>query len=295
MARAFVTVDVFTDRAFGGNPLAVVLDAVGLSTEQMQQIAREFGYSETTFVLPPEDPANDARVRIFTPMFEMPFAGHPNVGTAYVLARAGTVNGKPVGEVLRFEEIAGLVPVEVERDEAGTATGAMLTAPQLLSVDAVLDPAAIAACVSLKPGDMIGTPTVASVGAPFILAQVRDRAALARSLPDLTQFQAHLDDSSPEGRRATGVHLYARVEETGLDLRTRMFAPLKGVAEDPATGSANCALAAFLARHAQEPQSFRIAQGVEMGRPSLLRALAGPGITRIGGDCVPMMEGTLLA
>src|ERR1700720_1365565 len=111
MQRRYITVDVFTDRAFGGNPLAVVLDSGGLSTAQMQAIATEFNYSETTFVLPPRDAAHDAQVRIFTPRAEMPFAGHPNVGTAFVLARTGTSYGRTIaGDRVIFEEKAGLVP-----------------------------------------------------------------------------------------------------------------------------------------------------------------------------------------
>src|ERR1700716_2044114 len=127
MERRYITVDVFTDRAFGGNPLAVVLDAGGLSTAQMQAIATEFNYSETTFVLPPQDSAHDAHVRIFTVRSEIPFAGHPNVGTAFVLATQAT---KPAARFL-FEEGAGLVPVEILKEE-DRAVGAELTAPQPL-------------------------------------------------------------------------------------------------------------------------------------------------------------------
>src|ERR1700739_420014 len=128
MQRRYVTVDVFTDRAFGGNPLAVVLDAGGLSTKQMQAIAAEFNYSETTFVLPPRDSAHDAEVRIFTVTTELPFAGHPNVGTAFVLANRAA---KPPAR-LKFEEGAGLVPVEILTKD-GSVVGAELTAPQPLS------------------------------------------------------------------------------------------------------------------------------------------------------------------
>src|ERR1700716_3601143 len=128
MQRRYITVDVFPDRAFGGNPLAVVLDAGSLSTTQMQAIASEFNYSETTFVLPPRDSANDAQVRIFTVTSEIPFAGHPNVGTAFVLA----TQAKTPPERLRFEEGAGLVSVEILK-EGGRVVGAELTAPQPLN------------------------------------------------------------------------------------------------------------------------------------------------------------------
>src|SRR5215212_11854971 len=129
MNFAFITVDVFTDRRFGGNPLAVFPDARGLSDADMQALAAEFNYSETTFVLPPENPANTARVRIFNRTYEMPFAGHPNVGTGYVLAS----QGQGTGDVMRFEELAGIVEVRIDRDAAGAVVGATIAAPQALS------------------------------------------------------------------------------------------------------------------------------------------------------------------
>src|ERR1700744_5039168 len=150
MQRRYVTVDVFTDRAFGGNPLAVVLDAEGLSTVQMQAIAIEFNYSETTFVLPPGDAANDAQVRIFTVRSEIPFAGHPNVGTAFVLA---TQANKPPARLL-FEEKAGLVPVEM-LTEHGKVVGAELTAPQPLQRLTRFSAEQAAACASLSAADII--------------------------------------------------------------------------------------------------------------------------------------------
>ena len=146
MQRAFVTIDVFTDRRFGGNPLAVVLDAEGLTTAQMQAIANEFNLSETTFVLPPKDPAHSAEVRIFTPKFEMPFAGHPNVGTGFVVARRRCSH-----EPLVFEEKAGLVPIEL-LSEGGEVVGARLTAPRALSVGDKVDPAIVAAACALGAG-----------------------------------------------------------------------------------------------------------------------------------------------
>ena len=138
----FVTVDVFTATRFGGNPLAVFPDARGLSDAQMQALANEFNLSETTFVLPPENPANTARVRIFTRTAEMPFAGHPNVGTGYVLAQMG----RDTGGVLLFEELAGLVEVRVARDDHGAVTGATIAAPQPLSLGLELPVEAVAAC-----------------------------------------------------------------------------------------------------------------------------------------------------
>jgi trans-2,3-dihydro-3-hydroxyanthranilate isomerase len=146
----YETVDVFTDRPFGGNPLAVFTDARGLSDAQMQALAAEMNYSETTFVLPADDPANDARVRIFHRTAEMPFAGHPNVGTAYVLAR----HGRDRDGVLRFEQKAGLVEIAVERDAIGAVTGAVIAAPQALSLGMEFPIDEIAACVGLSSDDI---------------------------------------------------------------------------------------------------------------------------------------------
>ncbi len=293
MQIEFVTVDVFTERRFGGNPLAVVPDANGLSAAQMQSIANEFNLSETTFVLPPKDPAHTAEVRIFTPKFEMPFAGHPNVGTAFVVGRRGGVR-----EPLVFEEKAGLVPLELLK-EGGAIVGARLTAPQPLARGEEVAADIIAAACGLDPGDIETghhAPCVAGCGTVFIFAEVRTRQALERAQPRGDIFARHFPVDG-----ATGIHLYLRDGADGIDIRTRMFAPLHGVPEDPATGSANVALAGLLASLRPEPDltlRIRIAQGVEMGRPSLLDASAEKrgGVvveTRIGGRCVPVMTGTI--
>jgi trans-2,3-dihydro-3-hydroxyanthranilate isomerase len=176
MQRRYITVDVFTDRAFGGNPLAVVLDAVGLSTAQMQAIATEFNYAETTFVLPPRDSAHDAQVRIFTVTTEMPFAGHPNVGTAFVLASPADTSPAR----LSFEEKAGLVPVEILR-ENGLVLGAELTAPQALQRMAQLSVDHAAACLALSAADIVADrhpPQIISVGLPFLTVELASREAL---------------------------------------------------------------------------------------------------------------------
>src|SRR4051794_22992688 len=176
MQRRYVTVDVFTDRAFGGNPLAVVLDAGKLSTAQMQAIATEFNYSETTFVLPPKDAAHDAQVRIFTVRKELPFAGHPNVGTAFVLA----TQAKTPPARLLFEELAGLVPVAI-RQEGGKAVSTELTAPQPLQRLTSVGAEQVAACLSLSAFDISvdhHVPQIVSVGTPFLVAEVSSREAL---------------------------------------------------------------------------------------------------------------------
>jgi len=298
MRRDFVTVDVFTDRRFGGNPLAVVLDGTGLTAEQMQAVAAEFNLSETTFVLPPRDPAHTAEVRIFTPRAELPFAGHPNVGTAFAVARCGTVHGRAVGDSPVFEEKAGLVPLEIMRDGA-SVLGARLTAPQPLRRGEEVAAETVAAACSLAPGDIATdrhAPCVAGCGTFFIIAELAGGDALAKAAPRPDVFAAKFPVDG-----ATGILLYRRAGTGGVDIRARMFAPLHGVPEDPATGSANVALAGLLASLAPQADlslRLRIAQGIEMGRPSLLEASAekrrGAVVeTRIGGRCVAVMAGTI--
>jgi trans-2,3-dihydro-3-hydroxyanthranilate isomerase len=297
MQRRYVTVDVFTDRAFGGNPLAVVLDAGGLSTAQMQAIAIEFNFSETTFVLPPRDAANDAQVRIFTVNNEIPFAGHPNVGTAFVLA---TQAAKPPAR-LRFEEKAGLVPVEILQ-EAGRVVGAELTAPQGLSKSTQFRAEQVAACISLSAADIKidrHPPQIISVALPFLVVELTTREALRRASPDPTGFSRILPDN-----RCDAIYCYTRdvpAAEKPCDLQARMFHPgFSGLSEDPATGSATVATAALLAELSSERNGeFRlhIGQGVDMGRPSLLltRVRRENGVVmsaHVGGHCVQMMEGT---
>ncbi len=301
MRRRFVTCDVFTDTRFGGNPLAVVLDAEGLSGAQMQQVAREFNYSETTFVLPAEH-GHDRHVRIFTPAREVPFAGHPNVGTAFVLASLGEFG--PVGDplVVVFEEVAGLVPVSVHRRE--TRIWCELRAPEPLSLGPELPVEAVAEAVGLTPQDIVvdrHAPRVASVGLEFVVAELADRSALERARPD----EAALRRLVAAGASTPDIHLYVASgadDADAVDLRTRMFAPFDGVHEDPATGSANCALVGLLASldQADGERSWRIAQGVEMGRPSVLDARtarvdgAVTGVW-IGGGSVLVSEGTIEA
>ena len=195
MRLQFETVDVFTAEQFSGNPLAVVLNAEGLSAAQMQAIAGEFNLSETTFVLPPQDPAHTAQVRIFTPNGELPFAGHPNVGTAFVLACIGQSYGRSVaGDRMVFEEKAGLVPIELIKD-GDAITGARLTSPQALSVTDEIAPDVIAAACSLSAGDIEianHRPCIASCGAAFIVAEVNNRAALIAASPRADVFGAHI-------------------------------------------------------------------------------------------------------
>jgi trans-2,3-dihydro-3-hydroxyanthranilate isomerase len=296
MQRRYITTDVFTDRAFGGNQLAVVLDAGGLSTAQMQAIAVEFNYSETTFVLPPRDAANDAQVRIFTVRSEIPFAGHPNVGTAFVLASRAA---KPPAR-LRFEEGVGLVPVEILLEE-GRVAGAELTAPKALSKLSQFSAEQAAACISLSAADIRTDrhpPLIASVGLPFLMVEVASREALRRARPDAAAFAR----SFPcDGSDAVYFYTSDVPAVEACDLQARMFHPgSSGLSEDPATGSATVAAASLLADLAGERDGefkLRIGQGVDMGRPSLLltRVRRQNGVVvsaHVGGGCVQMMEGT---
>jgi trans-2,3-dihydro-3-hydroxyanthranilate isomerase len=299
MKLEFATVDVFTDRPFGGNPLAVVTNAQGLSTGQMQSIAAEFNLAETTFVLPPKDVAHTAEVRIFTPKAEMPFAGHPNVGTAFVLARTGQSYGRAVtGDRLVFEEKAGLVRMELTR-EGGVVVATRLAAPVPLSIGAAIAPEIVAEACSLKPSDIEvkgHRPCIASCGIPLVFAELKSRAALARAAVRTDVLARHFPME-----RTVGIHLYVAAQEHGVEIQSRMFAPLFGVPEDPATGGANVALIGLLAHHRPEADltlAKTIGQGFDMGRPSILEAAAEKKAgtvtaTYIGGRCVPMMKGTI--
>jgi trans-2,3-dihydro-3-hydroxyanthranilate isomerase len=299
MRLQFQTVDVFTGTQFVGNPLAVVLNAEGLSTGQMQAIAAEFNLAETTFVLPPKDPAHTAEVRIFTPRSEMPFAGHPNVGTAFVLARAGVSYGRPVsGNRVVFEEKAGLVPIEILRDGT-TAVGSKVAAPQALAVGAEVAGELVASACGISLADIETAhhrPCIASCGAPFILAELKSRTALLGANPNADVFRLEVAKHP-----VVSIMIYAQVQEGDIDIRARMFAPHLNIPEDPATGAANVALIGLLASLRPEANlllSKTIAQGVEMGRPSILQAQAekknsAVTATWIGGRCVSVMSGTI--
>lgn len=294
----FVTLDVFTDTRFCGNPLAVVPDARTLDPSDFQKIAREFNYSETAFVLPPADPANDAHVRIFTPNEEMPFAGHPNVGTAFALGAAGHVLGRAVGDTLRFEEQAGLVTVRLER-RGGTMVAAHVRAPRPLAEGAARAVADVAALAGLPAGAVrlaIHPPLYASVGAGFLFAEVA-ADALPLAAPRVDAFVAERERLAADGAGAAlpALMLWARggAGEGPVRLHARMFAPLSGIAEDPATGSAAGALGALLEARGLGA-AFAIRQGKTMGRPSEIHvAVADDGVW-IGGQCVPVHEGHML-
>jgi trans-2,3-dihydro-3-hydroxyanthranilate isomerase len=299
---AYVTLDVFTATRFAGNPLAVIPDARGLSDEAMQRIAAEFNYSETTFVLPPEDPRNTARVRIFTPTVEVPFAGHPNVGTAFVIGRQKEIFGRPVDETLRFEEKAGLIEIQLLSEE-GEIVGAEIKAPQPLKVGPRIEAALIARCASIDATSIRLSnyePVFASVGLPFAFAEVNGLEALAAARPNLAVFAEALERHRAQ-QTDFSLFLYTRTAEGWSHIRARMFAPLDNVMEDPATGSASAALGAYLASLAPERDidaQITIEQGVEMGRRSIIdvkvsKSAGVIGSVTLSGRSVPVMRGTI--
>jgi trans-2,3-dihydro-3-hydroxyanthranilate isomerase len=296
----YVTADVFTARTFGGNQLAVIPDARGLTTEQMQAITREFNYAESTFVLPPDNPAHTRRVRIFTPGEEMPFAGHPTVGTAFVLASTGEI--PLTGEETRivFEEGVGPVPVTI-RAEHGVPTFCQLSVAKLPEVLPPLPSREVLApMLSLDVGDLReGSfhPQAVSCGLPFSFIPLRDRAAVSR-----VKFRTDLWERTLAHLPHHMVMVFAmEAEDPGHDVHARMFAPGVAVPEDPATGSACAALGGYLA--ARDPRGagtlrWVVEQGYEIGRPSLIDVeadKAGGAITgvRVGGPSVLVCEGTI--
>jgi trans-2,3-dihydro-3-hydroxyanthranilate isomerase len=296
MRYKFCTCDVFTTVRFGGNPLAVVLNAEGLTTEQMQLIAREFNYSETTFVLPSEQGYTN-KVRIFNRKHEMPFAGHPNIGTAFTLATIGALGEISETANVTFEEKAGLVPVSI-RKEKDRPMWCELKAPKTLSLGKTVEVERMAAILSLTRDEIIietHQPRVASVGLTFVITELRDRATLERVRVNTTLL-AELEAEGIRPSLFTYVHSH-----DDFDIRSRMFAPLAGTIEDPATGSANCALVAMLTHYNEAHNgafNWRIAQGVEMKRPSFLEARTekqNGNVTGvwIAGSSVMISEGTL--
>jgi trans-2,3-dihydro-3-hydroxyanthranilate isomerase len=295
----FYTLDVFTATRFGGNPLAVVLDADDLSAERMQTIAAEFNLSETVFVLTPLKPGADRRkLRIFTPQTELPFAGHPTVGAGYLLAKLKLVEMDPADPVMVLEEGVGDVPVKVQPGEDGPRA-TQLSAPRMPERGPAPPPRAdLAAMLSLAEADLLPGHAAYSCGVPFLFLPVRDRNAIAR-----VKLRADLWEKLLAGWWAKSVFLFTTdTVSKEAQIHARMFAPAMGVAEDPATGSAASALAGFLQE--REPgdgvRRWLIEQGFEMGRPSRIEleaGIVGGKVTsvRVGGSSVLVSEGWLEA
>ena len=301
MSYPYAILDVFTDTALVGNPLAVVMEAADIDDARMQAIAREFNLSETVFVLPPDNRVHSARVRIFTPGRELPFAGHPTVGTAVLLAcrkwNEGT-GGKEAMIVL--EEAVGPVRCGVfVRNER--QAHAIFDLPRLPEpVEGELDRQRVGAALGLEPSE-IGFENHElsrfSAGLPYSFVPVRDLAAIGRATPQGAHWAAAFGQSSHPN-----AYLYCReTEGVGHHFHARMFAPTLGIAEDPATGSAAAAFAGVVRRFDGLPTGTHrivIEQGFEMGRPSLMKLeidVAGGVIqaARIGGDAVVIAEGLL--
>jgi trans-2,3-dihydro-3-hydroxyanthranilate isomerase len=301
MRYPFWTADVFTDRAFAGNPLAVVADATGLTTEQMQTIAHEFNLSETTFVLPPESTDETFRLRIFTPAKELAFAGHPTVGSAFVLAAAGRI--KLAEEMTRivFGENVGPIRVDI-RAQNGRPVSSRLWVAQLPEFGPPAPSAeSIAVALGLDPDDVLDddrdSAASLSCGTPFMFVPLRSLDAVRRARINYEAWNRTLTS-----RWTEAVFLFSHeTESKEFTVHARMFAPTFGVEEDPATGSAAAAFAGYLARReklASGSARWVIEQGIEMGRPSRMEveADASNGVltaVRVAGPSVVMSEGYL--
>ncbi len=294
MKVKFFTCDVFTNMPFGGNQLAVFPDAVSIPETMLLSIAREFNFSETTFVYPPADAVHTKKVRIFTPGGELPFAGHPTVGTAVTLAAIGDI--PLIGDETKivFEELVGPVPVTI-RSVNGIPAFAQLTAAKLPEfTTAVPTPEQLAEVLSLQREEIVDGQypiQFVSVGFPFLYIPVKNRESLGRiriNLPAMERLKlkeifVFTDDA----------------EQEDFHFRARMFAPLLGIAEDPATGSAAASFAGYLSSMDELKNGtlkWNIEQGFEMGRPSLLYIEADKkegAITavRVGGNAVMVTEG----
>jgi trans-2,3-dihydro-3-hydroxyanthranilate isomerase len=299
-SRRFVTLDVFTSAAFGGNQLAVFPDASGIPEEALIRITREFNFSEVTFCYPPSNPANTKRVRIFTPGKEVPFAGHPTVGTAIALHLLGSGGGAQGAEVkLVLEEGVGPVPVTVR-----TGDGAPFAQFAVAKLPEIGPPAPsrgmLAEILSIDTDDIQASPMApqnVSCGLPFLMVPLRSVKAVSRARVRIDKFETTLRSAW-----ASEIFVFTKNPESGdAHVHARMFAPGINIAEDPATGSANACLAGYLA--ARSPQrdgtlAWTVDQGIEMGRPSRLEIEADKSagaITaiRVGGNAVMVGEGTL--
>ena len=300
MKAHYFTCDVFTDKRFGGNQLAVFPDATKIPEHLLHSIAREFNYSETTFVYPPENSEHTRRVRIFTPAGEIPFAGHPTIGTAFVLAKSGALSLTGEETAVTFEEGVGNVPVKILMHN-GTPSFAQLTAAQPPEIiDAALDVKNIAGFLGIHAQD-IDVQNFAiqyvSVGLPFLFVPLNDLSVMQRIKIDIQKMESTLHHAQTKD-----IYVFTRdCEQPDSHFHVRMFAPLQGIPEDPATGSAAAAFAGYLAM--KDPTQsgllkWKVEQGFEMGRPSLLYLEAekknGDVYTlRVGGNSVMVNEGEM--
>jgi trans-2,3-dihydro-3-hydroxyanthranilate isomerase len=296
----YYLVDVFTDRPFGGNPLAVFTDARDLSPSLMQALAKELNLSETTFVFPAKDPAHDYHVRIFTPAVELPIAGHPTIGTAFVLAHEHRIQISETEKTVLFEEGIGVIPVTLTSKQ-GHLHSIEMGQPLPTFGSQFPDRETIAQMLSLDLGALDTTLPleVVSCGIPFLFVAVKDLAAMR----DI-RFRQDVWEPVLRDFEAPQLFVFTReVEVAGSTVHSRMFAPALGVAEDPATGAASGPLGCYLVRHGREvpDKTTRIIseQGFEMGRPSFIQVTIeheGKNITgvHVGGQCYFMGEGSIV-
>jgi len=296
MEYTYYICDVFTKTKFSGNQLVVFPDAKGLSDFQMQRIAKEFNFSEATFVFPPER-GNTRKVRIYTPTTEVPFAGHPNIGTAFVLATHGIFGDLSESVSVVFEEKAGLVRIKIQKDDSGDIW-CELAAPEELSIGVAVNKDLVASVLSLNESEILTathSPRVASVGLPFLFVDLPSDNILKKARVNIPLLETLLEES-----KVSYIHIYCR-DVGNFDIKARMFAPLDGVFEDPATGSANCALIALLTHldpNENLSKDWVISQGTEVGRPSVIygRSQKRNGELTgvwIGGNSVLVSEGIL--
>lgn len=295
----YILVDVFTDRAFGGNPLAVFPDGQGITSAEMQALAKELNLSETTFVLPAEQAEHDYKLRIFTPALELPMAGHPTLGTSFVLAHEGMVKLVEGETRITLEERVGPIPVSFQA-RSGSVKSIEMQQPLPSFGERFERREVIAEMLSLSPTDLDETLPleIVSCGVPFLFVPLKSLEAIKR-----LSFKRYVHDRELSESAAMGVFVFARGGETeGATVHSRMFGPKFGIAEDPATGAASGPLGAYLTRHnvvdtRHEEVEIISEQGIEMGRPSFVRIRIthqGQEITRVrvGGQCHYMGEGT---
>ncbi len=290
MRYDFLVLDVFTETRFGGNQLAVFPRAEGLPEDVMQKVAREFNFAESTFVVAPRDPQAEHRIRIFTPRRELPFAGHPTVGTAAALSQLGML--APGGHVL--EEEIGALRVDVGLPQGARTFAELQIETELGQPSERPDTAALTASLGLSHQDVLDT-WFGAVGVPFCFVHLRSKDLVDRATLDRQVWNKDI-----AGTWAPQIFLFAGDYASGGTVYARMFAPAFGIEEDPATGSASVALVAHLAaRHPNtHPCTLEIEQGVSMGRPSRMqtaarRSGAGRQVLHVGGTSVVVAEGSM--
>ncbi|NBO64520.1 MAG: PhzF family phenazine biosynthesis protein [Acidobacteria bacterium] len=300
MRYRYFTADVFTTVRFGGNQLAVFPEAQGLTATQMQQLAREFNYSETSFVFPTEDPAADFRLRIFTPNEELPFAGHPTIGAAFVLTQIGRLKLISGQAQITFEAVAGLIPVSVSADEDGFFE-AVLTAPQSPQFSPDPIPTELAeSLLGLTPASLaslVTPPKIVSCGLPFLLVSIPTRELMSEIRLSTAVWNTSFANQGP----AAVCVFSPQADSPGADLHVRVFCPGLSIPEDPATGSAAAALGALLASLAPTPTgtlTWIIEQGIELNRQSRIRVAVDKrdgeiSAVRVGGSAVAVMSGQI--